>query len=143
MTAEQTASTGHIYSRNDFTWREYQDAWALHATGRRSAIVHIVPDATWRGMWCIRHREGRLSAMANLTWAKDGAIALAMRLLDPRRKAEQGTGGADARARNRGGRYLLTGRITPIPGAITHKSAPDTASLSEHGAQISEHNCDV
>jgi hypothetical protein len=41
----------------------------------------------------VGHPDGRLSDMANLTWAKDGAVAVAMRWLDPRkvsrRKAEQ------------------------------------------------------
>src|SRR5262245_28012367 len=82
---EQPAPTGHIYSRKDFTWDECPDGWALHAIGHRSAIVHVVPDGVWPGMWRIRHPDGRLSDMANLTWVKDGAIAMAMRLLDPRR----------------------------------------------------------
>jgi hypothetical protein len=86
---EQAAPTGHIYSRKDFTWGECLDGWALHAIGHRSAIVHVVPDGVWPGMWRIRHPDGRLSDMANLTWVKDGAIAMAMRLLDPRRRTEQ------------------------------------------------------
>jgi len=58
---------------------------ALHAIGHRSAIVHIVPDRVWPEMWRIRHPDGRLSDMANLAWARDGAVAVAMRLLDPRK----------------------------------------------------------
>jgi hypothetical protein len=81
---EQTA-TGHIYSRTDFTWQEHMDGWALHAIGHRSAIVRVLPDKAWPGMWRIRHPDGRLSDMANLTWAKDGAVAVAMRFLDPRK----------------------------------------------------------
>jgi hypothetical protein len=86
---EQPALTGHIYGRKDFTWAEHPDGWALHAMGHRDAIVRIVPDGVWPGMWRIRHPGGRLSDMANLTWAKDGAIAVAMRLLDPRKTGEQ------------------------------------------------------
>jgi hypothetical protein len=93
MKIEQTAS-GHIFGWKDFTWREHPDGLALHATGHRRAIVHIVPDGNWRGMWRIRHPDDRLSDMANLAWAKDGAIAVGMRLLDPRSKAEQGGRGA-------------------------------------------------
>jgi len=93
MMAEQAVPTGHIYGRKDFTWHEQSDGWALHAIGHRSAIVHVVPDKVWPGMWRIRHPNGRLSDMANLSWAKDGAIAVAMRWLDPRkvsrRRAEQ------------------------------------------------------
>jgi hypothetical protein len=86
---EQPAPTGHIYGRKDFAWAEHPDGWALHAMGQRDAIVRIVPDGTRPGMWRIRHAGGRLSDMANLTWAKDGAIAVAMRLLDPRKRGEQ------------------------------------------------------
>jgi hypothetical protein len=86
---EHPASTGHIYGRKDFTWHEHPDGWALHAVGHQSAIVHIVPDGTWPGMWRIRHPDGQLSDMANLTRARDGAIAVAMRLLDPRKRGEQ------------------------------------------------------
>jgi hypothetical protein len=86
---EQAAPTGHIYGRNDFTWAEHPDGWALHAMGHRNAIVHVVPDPTRPGMWRIRHAGGQFSDMANLTWAKDGAIAVAMRLLDPRKTCEQ------------------------------------------------------
>jgi hypothetical protein len=30
--AKQLASTGHIYGRKDFTWREHQDGWALQTS---------------------------------------------------------------------------------------------------------------
>jgi hypothetical protein len=86
---EQPAPTGHIYGRNDFTWAEHPDGWSLHAIGHRSAVVHVVPDGVWPGMWRVRHPDGQLSDMANLSWAKDGAIAVAMRLLDPRKRGEQ------------------------------------------------------
>ena len=104
---EQPAPTGHIYGRKDFAWGEHPDGWALHAIGHPSAIVHVVPDGVWPGMWRIRH-PGRLSGLANLTWAKDGAIAVAMRLLDPRRRIEQ---------RPRAGRPCVkTSRASPPTG---------------------------
>src|SRR5262249_39425275 len=68
--SEQPATTGHIYSRKDFTWREHPDGWALHAIGHESAIVHVVSDATYPGMWRIRHSGGQLSDMASLTSAR-------------------------------------------------------------------------
>jgi hypothetical protein len=84
----------YSYDRGDFTWRRHQDGtWALHVEGRRGAVLHVVRDEAYPQMWRIRHLDGRLSDMANLTWAKDGAIAVAMHWLDPRkvsrRKAEQ------------------------------------------------------
>jgi hypothetical protein len=95
--AEQPAPTGHIYGRKDFSWHEQWDGWALHAIGHRSAIVHVVSDRGWPGMWRIRHPDGRLSDMANLSWAKDGAIAVAMRWLDPRKVSRRKTAGLSPR----------------------------------------------
>ena len=74
--------------------RQHPEGWALHCVGRQDAVVHVVPDATWPGMWRVRDADGRLSDMANLTWARDGAIAAAMRILDPRRLTEQRAPGA-------------------------------------------------
>jgi hypothetical protein len=67
--------------------REYPNGWALHCAGRRSAVLHVVPDATYPGMWRIRHPDGQLSDMANLIRAKDAAAAVAMRALN--REMEQ------------------------------------------------------
>ena len=81
--------TGHIYARKDFSWTGHPDAWVLHAIGHRQSIVHVVPDNVHQGMWRVRYPNGQLSDMANLSWAKDAAIAIAMRLLDPRKRREQ------------------------------------------------------
>lgn len=110
---EQSAS-GHIYSRKDFTWRDSPGGWALHATGHQNAIVHIVPDATYPGMWRIRHPDGQLFDMANLTRARDGALAAAMRLLDPRkREAEQRACRTASRRANDSGVGDSTAEIPP------------------------------
>ncbi len=39
--------------------------------------VTVVPDAEWPDMWRIRHDDGRLSDMVNLSRAKDAAITWA------------------------------------------------------------------
>jgi hypothetical protein len=70
------------YDRADFTLRQEPDGWALHCVGRRSAVLLVVPDATYPEMWRIRHSNGQLSDMANLIMAKDAAISVAMRALN-------------------------------------------------------------
>jgi hypothetical protein len=54
----------------------YGDRLLLRA-GRR-LLSAIEPDAEWPGMWRVRLPDGRLSDMANRTWAKDAARALAL-----------------------------------------------------------------
>ena len=41
-----------------------------------SAVVSIVPDAVWPGMYRLRFPDGRLSDMVNLTRAKDALAAM-------------------------------------------------------------------
>jgi hypothetical protein len=51
--------------------------WRLYYGKRRTSLIHVVPDGKWPGMWRVRHADGRLTDMANLTWAKDAAVAMA------------------------------------------------------------------
>jgi hypothetical protein len=44
--------------------------------------LQVVPDATYPGMWRIRHSDGRLSDFVNLSRAKDAAISLALGILN-------------------------------------------------------------
>jgi hypothetical protein len=43
-------------------------------------------------MWRVRHLDGRISDMANLTWAKDGAAALALDRLNRKQAQETAVG---------------------------------------------------
>jgi hypothetical protein len=43
----------------------------------RSTGISIVEDATYTGMWRIKHKDGRLSDMVNITRAKDAALSFA------------------------------------------------------------------
>jgi len=73
--------------RKDFTWhRQPAGAWALHCVGRREVILHVIPDAEHPRMCRIRAPDGRLSDMANITWARDGAIGAALRTLNRQRQ---------------------------------------------------------
>jgi hypothetical protein len=54
--------------------------WLLYYGGARSPLARVVPDAKYPGIvWRIRWPDGQPSAMANLTRAKDAAMALAVR----------------------------------------------------------------
>jgi hypothetical protein len=44
-------------------------------------LVRVVPDAAYSGMWRIRHPDGRLSDIVNLTRAKDAATSIALSLV--------------------------------------------------------------
>jgi hypothetical protein len=52
----------------------------LYLDGKGRAIVRIVPDETYPGMWRVLF-DGRLSDMANRTSAKDAAVVIACQTL--------------------------------------------------------------
>jgi hypothetical protein len=76
-----------MHDRTHLTWRQLNGAWALHCQGRRRAVLCVEPDVTYPGMWRIRRSDGSLSDMANLTWARDGAMSLALSMLNPTQRA--------------------------------------------------------
>lgn len=57
-------------------WRRSQKGHTLHLERRATALLHVVPDQTYAGMWRIQSADGSLSDMANLTRAKDAALAM-------------------------------------------------------------------
>lgn len=72
------AVSGYRPSPRDFSWKRDSGGWALMRVGRRKPVLHVVPDETWAGMWRVRSPTGRLSDMANLSWARDAALAIAL-----------------------------------------------------------------
>jgi hypothetical protein len=70
-----------VYGRHLLTWCETPEGWALHCMGRRTALLHVIPDAV-HPMWRVRLPDGRLTDMANLSWARDGAVAIALGALN-------------------------------------------------------------
>jgi hypothetical protein len=73
----------YSYDRGDFTWRWHQDGtWSLHVEGRRGAVLDVVRDEAHPQMWRIRHPDGRLSDMVNLTRAKEAAATMALAVLN-------------------------------------------------------------
>jgi hypothetical protein len=74
----------YVYSRRYLTWKKCALGWALHCYGKSGGIVHVVPDRKWPNMWRIKWPDGTLSDMANLTWARDGAMSVALGILNNR-----------------------------------------------------------
>jgi hypothetical protein len=48
----------------------------------RTELARVEPDEKHDGMWRVRSPEGRLSDMANITWAKDAAATMALAVLN-------------------------------------------------------------
>src|SRR5262245_61072474 len=53
--------------------------YALHYGNAHAALIRVVPDALWPGMWRIVRHDGLLSDMVNRDRAKDAAAAIAER----------------------------------------------------------------
>ena len=70
-----------VYNRRDLAWQKVPEGWALHCRGLCDA-VYVVPDAVYPGMWRVRLSDGDLTDMANLTWARDGAVSIALGMLN-------------------------------------------------------------
>jgi hypothetical protein len=63
----------------ELAWKRDGADWVLHH--RRRRMGRVAPDARHRGMYRVVLSRGRLSDMANLSWAKDAALAAAIREL--------------------------------------------------------------
>jgi hypothetical protein len=57
------------------TWRRHGTAWRLFAGRRR--FGDVVPDSKYPGMWRSVKSDGRLSDVANLSWAKNAVLVAA------------------------------------------------------------------
>jgi hypothetical protein len=82
-----------IVGRDRLSWRPDANGLVLYYGRARRALVRIVPDATWAGMFRARLPDGQISDMANLPRIKDAAFAIALRYLnsDPQETARKGT----------------------------------------------------
>jgi hypothetical protein len=84
MICTMKAATTHVYSTSDLSWKKCPDGWALYCVGLSRPVLYVVPDQTYSKMWRIKHPDGGLSDMANLTWVRDGALTVALRVLNGR-----------------------------------------------------------
>jgi hypothetical protein len=79
------------YSRRHLQWVRDGAAWVVRNGG--TELVRVVPDEKYPGMWRVRSPDGRLSDMANITWAKDAAATMALAVLN--RPGDVGIDGGD------------------------------------------------
>jgi hypothetical protein len=66
---------------SDVYWSREGKDWVLKL-GRRK-LGRVFPDDRYPGLWRSRRADGRLSDMANLSWAKDAVLAVAERDIAP------------------------------------------------------------
>jgi hypothetical protein len=109
MKAGRTLSLG-------LKWHQDGDGYAL-SHGRRRAMLHVVPDAKYPGiLWRVRHPDGRLSDMVNLSRAKDAARAIALAALAPKGNSAKRGGEAPGSDLNGAGVSRQGSRERPLLG---------------------------
>ena len=74
-------------------WSEVDGVHVLHLGKRTTALLHVIPDKGYPGMWRIRLPDGSLSDMANQTQAKDAALNIAVATLNRERRGQQSVAG--------------------------------------------------
>jgi hypothetical protein len=62
------------------TWRRHGTGWRLFVGRRR--FGDVVPDSRYPGMWRSPKSSGRMSGVANLSWAKNAVFEEAIRELE-------------------------------------------------------------
>jgi hypothetical protein len=76
-----------ITPANALSWRKTASGQALYLRDRGKALATVEPDATYPSMWRVRMPDGRLSDMARLEWAKEGALTIILRDLNSKETA--------------------------------------------------------
>ena len=68
-----------MYGHQDLHWKDSRLYLGSSAIGNS-----ITPDAKYPSMWRVRYPDGSLSDIVNLTRARDGALCLALAVLNIR-----------------------------------------------------------
>jgi len=79
---------------HQLTWRAIENGFALHRRQTKAPLLHVVPVTVYPGMWQVRSPDGRLTDMANLTRAKEAAVAIAVETLNAEKRGRQRSLGA-------------------------------------------------
>lgn len=69
-----------MIGKSKLAWKRERGEFRLYHG--RSLVMRAIPDEKYLGMWRVKSRDGRLSDMVNLTWAKDAAMDWACRELN-------------------------------------------------------------
>jgi hypothetical protein len=83
-----TAARRGVTGRRDLAWHWDNGRWILSCRG--VLLLCVVPAGP--GLWRVTDEDGRRSDLANLTWAKHGAVRAALAILN--RSGTQGTAAA-------------------------------------------------
>ena len=79
-----------VIPSNRLHWRSIPEGThTLHLDRRAAAIVSVVPDQAYSGMWRVRLPDGSLTDMVNLTRAKDAALHHALTALNRKPEAKE------------------------------------------------------
>jgi hypothetical protein len=70
----------HSARRTTLEWRRDGAGWRLFAGRRR--FGRVIPDSRYPGMWHSVLATGQLSDMANLSWARNAVLEVALRELE-------------------------------------------------------------
>jgi hypothetical protein len=120
-----------MYGRRELSWQLSGGEWSLHCHGQREPVLRVIQDAVYPGMWRVERPDGSLSDMANLSWARDGAIAIALGILNRRTMPA-----VDERAEQpfqEGGESSTGSRIIGLPGLGPTGGPPGRISLEPAG----------
>src|SRR5262249_51432178 len=106
-------------------WRNADGRLFLYHGNDPNPLVTIEPDSKYAGMFRIRFPDGGLSDMANLTRAKDAAIALALR------KLNSGDSGVQETPETTGYVRKKRVKVGKAPRAANPLREPPNGSLAE------------
>jgi hypothetical protein len=76
--SRQACKRGTIVGRDRLVWRGLN----LQHGQSREVLVRVIPDGHWRGMYRVQFAHGHVGDMANLSRAKDAALAAGLRHLN-------------------------------------------------------------
>jgi hypothetical protein len=81
MDTQPATNRGAIVGRDELNWREADNGYTLHLGRSQKALLKVVPDAVYPGMWRVL-QAGCLSDVVNLTRAKDAGMVRALAVLN-------------------------------------------------------------
>jgi len=75
-------STQTVTPARALTWRRTASGHALYLRNQGKALATVEPDIKHAGLWRVHMPDGWVSDVANLEWAKEGAIRSVLAVLN-------------------------------------------------------------